>query len=210
MGQVGNSDIEWVDVVDENNDVIGQSTRDQMRAENLRHRATYIVVHDGMGKILVQRRTQSKDFYPGLLDATAGGVVQQGENMLDSARREAEEELGIAGVPFAEHGVFYYEEPVCRVWGGLFSCVTHGPFALQECEVAQVIWLTPAEITARCDEFTPDSLKALSLWLTRNNQVSYIAGDRVKPVTPEPEATRDVVPEIPVETPAAEMSSENE
>lgn len=163
-----------------------------------------------MGKILVQRRTQSKDFYPGLLDATAGGVVQQGENMLDSARREAEEELGIAGVPFAEHGVFYYEEPVCRVWGGLFSCVTHGPFALQECEVAQVIWLTPAEITAWCDEFTPDSLKALSLWLTRNNQVSYIAGDRVKPVTPEPEATWDVVPEIPVETPAAEMSSENE
>ncbi|HCM63061.1 MAG TPA: NUDIX hydrolase YfcD [Morganella sp. (in: Bacteria)] len=214
MGQVGNSDIEWVDVVDENNDVIGQSTRDQMRAENLRHRATYIVVHDGMGKILVQRRTQSKDFYPGLLDATAGGVVQQGENMLDSARREAEEELGIAGVPFAEHGVFYYEEPVCRVWGGLFSCVTHGPFALQESEVAQVIWLTPAEITARCDEFTPDSLKALSLWLTRNNQVSYIAGDRVKPVASEPEATREMpaesIPETPVETPAAEMSSENE
>lgn len=214
MGQVGNSDIEWVDVVDENNDVIGQSTRDQMRAENLRHRATYIVVHDGMGKILVQRRTQSKDFYPGLLDATAGGVVQQGENMLDSARREAEEELGIAGVPFAEHGLFYYEEPVCRVWGGLFSCVTHGPFALQECEVAQVIWLTPAEITARCDEFTPDSLKALSLWLTRNNQASYIAGDRVKPVTSEPEATREMsaesIRETPVETPAPEMSSENE
>ena len=210
MGQVGNSDIDWVDVVDENNDVIGQSTRDQMRAENLRHRATYIVVHDGMGNILVQRRTQSKDFYPGLLDATAGGVVQQGENMLDSARREAEEELGIAGVPFAEHGLFYYEEPVCRVWGGLFSCVTHGPFALQECEVAQVIWLTPAEITARCDEFTPDSLKALSLWLTRNNQAGYIAGDRVKPVISEPEVARDIIPETPVETSSPEMSSEKE
>lgn len=210
MEQVGNSDIEWVDVVDENNDVIGQSTRDQMRAENLRHRATYIVVHDGMGNILVQRRTQSKDFYPGLLDATAGGVVQQGENMLDSARREAEEELGIAGVPFAEHGLFYYEEPVCRVWGGLFSCVTHGPFALQECEVAQVIWLTPAEITARCDEFTPDSLKALSLWLTRNNQAGYITGDRVKPVISEPEVARDIIPETPVETSSPEMSSEKE
>ncbi len=29
-------------------------------------------------------------------------------------------------------------------------------------------WLTPEEITARCDEFTPDSLKALALWMTRN------------------------------------------
>ncbi|EKT63856.1 NUDIX hydrolase YfcD [Providencia burhodogranariea] len=162
--------VEWVDIVDDNNEVIAQATRKQMRAENLRHRATYIVVHDGMGKILVQRRTNIKDFYPGFLDATAGGVVTQGENVLDSAKREAQEELGIAGVPFAEQGLFYYEDDNCRVWGGLFSCVSHGPFALQESEVAEVSWLTPEEISARCDEFTPDSLKALSLWLTRNNE----------------------------------------
>ncbi|BEM49278.1 putative Nudix hydrolase [Serratia marcescens] len=167
------ADTEWVDIVDEQNEVIAQSSRQQMRAERLRHRATYIVVHDGMGKILVQRRTEIKDFYPGWLDATAGGVVQSGENVLDSARREAEEELGIAGVPFAEHGLFYFEEEQCRVWGALFSCVSHGPFALQEEEVVEVCWLTPEEITARCDEFTPDSLKALSLWLTRNNEQDY-------------------------------------
>ncbi|MGQ8773704.1 NUDIX hydrolase YfcD [Serratia sp. NA_112.1] len=164
---------EWVDIVNEQNEVIAQSSRQQMRAQRLRHRATYIVVHDGMGKILVQRRTDIKDFYPGWLDATAGGVVQSGENVLDSARREAEEELGIAGVPFAEHGLFYFEEDQCRVWGALFSCVSHGPFALQEEEVVEVSWLTPEEITARCDEFTPDSLKALSLWLTRNNEQAY-------------------------------------
>ena len=167
------ADTEWVDIVNEQNEVIAQSSRQQMRAQRLRHRATYIVVHDGMGKILVQRRTDIKDFYPGWLDATAGGVVQSGENVLDSARREAEEELGIAGVPFAEHGLFYFEEEQCRVWGALFSCVSHGPLALQEEEVVEVSWLTPEEITARCDEFTPDSLKALSLWLTRNNEQAY-------------------------------------
>ena len=104
--QTLNTGLEWVDIVDENNDVIAQSTRAQMRAQCLRHRATYIVVHNGMGQILVQKRTENKDFYPGWLDATAGGVVQSGENMLESARREAEEELGIAGVPFADHGMF--------------------------------------------------------------------------------------------------------
>ncbi len=52
------ADTEWVDIVDEQNEVIAQSSRQQMRAERLRHRATYIVVHDGMGKILVQRRTE--------------------------------------------------------------------------------------------------------------------------------------------------------
>lgn len=45
-----------------------------------------------------------------MLDATAGGVVQADEQLLESARREAEEELGIAGVPFAEHGQFYFED----------------------------------------------------------------------------------------------------
>ncbi|WP_313049030.1 NUDIX hydrolase YfcD [Atlantibacter subterraneus] len=159
---------EWVYIVSEDNEVIAQCSREQMRAERLRHRATYIVVHDGMGKILVQRRTENKDFLPGMLDATAGGVVQSEEAMLDSARREAEEELGIAGVPFAEHGMFYFEDEHCRVWGGLFSCVSHGPFALQEEEVSEVSWMEPEEITARCDEFTPDSLKALALWMTRN------------------------------------------
>ncbi|QCR35473.1 NUDIX hydrolase YfcD [Nissabacter sp. SGAir0207] len=172
QGQTADTE-EWVDIVNEQNEVIAQSSRQQMRAQRLRHRATYIVVHDGMGKILVQRRTDSKDYFPGWLDATAGGVVQRGENVLDSARREAEEELGIAGVPFAEHGMFYFEDEHCRVWGGLFSCVSHGPFALQESEVAEVNWMLPEEITARCDEFTPDSLKALSLWLSRNNQQEY-------------------------------------
>ncbi|MDX7999537.1 NUDIX hydrolase YfcD [Xenorhabdus sp. Reich] len=179
MAQEKSAIIEWVDIVNEDNEVIAQATRQQMRAQNLRHRATYIVVHDGMGKILVQHRTETKDFYPGKLDATAGGVVMVGENLLYSARREAEEELGIADVPFAEHGVFYYEENnckenTCRIWGGLFSCVSHGPFALQEEEVSTVYWLTPEEITARCDEFTPDSLKALSLWLARNSQKDII------------------------------------
>jgi hypothetical protein len=32
--------------------------------------------------------------------------------------------------------------------------------------------MTPEEITARCDEFTDDSLKALSLWLSRNSDAA--------------------------------------
>lgn len=175
--QCDSNDTEWVDIVSEDNEVIAQATRAQMRAQRLRHRATYIVVHDGMGKILVQRRTENKDFLPGMLDATAGGVVQSAEGMLESARREAEEELGIAGVPFAEHGQFYFEDINCRVWGALFSCVSHGPFALQEQEVSEACWLSPEEITARCDEFTPDSLKALALWMTRNVGQSAVSSE---------------------------------
>lgn len=97
--QVQAANTEWVDIVDEQNELIAQSSRQQMRAKRLRHRATYIVVHNSMGKILVQHRTDIKDVYPGCLDATAGGVVQSGENVLDSAHREAEEELVLLAYP---------------------------------------------------------------------------------------------------------------
>ena len=113
-----------------------------------------------------------QDLYPGWLDATAGGVVQSGENVLDSARREAEEELGIAGVPFAEHGLFYFEEEQCRC-GRAVQLRIARPIRAAGRRSGRVCWLTPEEITARCDEFTPDSLKALSLWLTRNNEQDY-------------------------------------
>ncbi len=106
---------EWVDIVNEENEVIAQASREQMRAQCLRHRATYIVVHDGMGKILVQRRTETKDFLPGMLDATAGGVVQADEQLLESARREAEEELGMSG-----RRVGHCRCPLCRARAVLF------------------------------------------------------------------------------------------
>lgn len=56
--------VEWVDVVDEQDRVIGVAERARVRQENLRHRASYILVLDEAGRILVQRRTPSKDFCP--------------------------------------------------------------------------------------------------------------------------------------------------
>lgn len=92
---------EWVDIVNEENEVIAQASREQMRAQCLRHRATYIVVHDGMGKILVQRRTETKDFLPGMLDATAGGVVQAMSNCWNPrvAKRKKSWALPVSPLP---------------------------------------------------------------------------------------------------------------
>lgn len=53
---------EWVDIVNEDNEVIAQSSREQMRAQRLRHRATYIVVHDGMGKFWFSVALRQKIF----------------------------------------------------------------------------------------------------------------------------------------------------
>lgn len=165
--------VEWVDVVDEQDRVIGVAERARVRRENLRHRASYILVLDDAERVLVQRRTLGKDFCPGMLDACAGGVVTQGEAMEPSARRELAEELGIVDVPLQSFGTFYAEGALdgkgYRVWGGLFSCHYQGPLQLQAEEVSAVHWMSLAEIGLRADEFTPDSLLAIATWQARRN-----------------------------------------
>ncbi|MGL5040923.1 MAG: NUDIX hydrolase YfcD, partial [Aeromonas sp.] len=127
--------MEWVDVVDAHNKVIGVAERATVRRDNLCHRASYILVLDEADRILVQRRTLGKDFCPGMLDACAGGVVTTGEEMEPSARRELAEELGIDDVPLQPWGHFYAQGDNFRVWGGLFSCHYQGPLQLQAEEV---------------------------------------------------------------------------
>ena len=119
---------EWVDIVNEENEVIAQASREQMRAQCLRHRATYIVVHDGMGKILVQRRTETKDFLPGMLDATAGGVVQADEQLLESARRETKKKLEHCRCPLPAQAVLFEDSAVSGARCSAASLTVPSPY----------------------------------------------------------------------------------
>jgi len=158
---------EWVDWVDELDLVLQAVPRSQMRRELLRHRATYIVVENSQQQIYVQRRTLSKDYCPGMLDACCGGVVQAGESYDLSAVRELEEEMGISGVSLTPWGTFYTEDHKGKVWGGIYSCRYEGPLRLQVEEVEYVELMTVEEILNRQQEFTADSIVALRHWLER-------------------------------------------
>jgi len=46
-------------------------------------------------EVLLQKRAQGKDAFPGYFDTSAAGHVQAGDEYLESAQRELEEELGI-------------------------------------------------------------------------------------------------------------------
>jgi 8-oxo-dGTP pyrophosphatase MutT (NUDIX family) len=59
-----------------------------MRADNLIHGATGVVVRNSSGQIYVHRRTDTKDVYPGRYDFAAGGVLAVGEDPDEAALRE--------------------------------------------------------------------------------------------------------------------------
>jgi len=158
---------EIVTIVDENNRVAGTATRKEMRARGLIHRATYILVFNSRGEIFVQKRTDSKDIYPGYYDVATGGVVLADESYEQSAARELAEELGILGTELSPLFDFYYESGNNKVWGRAFSCVYDGEVTLQEEEVASGDFYPIAEALAMSSRFpfTPDGLMVLRRYL---------------------------------------------
>jgi len=158
---------EIVAIVDEYNTVVGAVPRREMRARRLPHRSTYIIVFHLQGSLYVQKRTMTKDVFPGYYDPVAGGVVLAGENYEESARRELEEEMGIHDVPLSRLFDFYFENEHTRVWGDAFSCVYEGELVLQKEEVEYVELMTFADILRRSatEQFTPDGLYVVRRYL---------------------------------------------
>jgi 8-oxo-dGTP pyrophosphatase MutT (NUDIX family) len=106
----GDELVEWVD---EGGSLVEVVTRRRMRAENLRHRCTYVVVVVGprdrfvdtdpaggphlqsADEVVVHLRADWKDTSPSHWDLAFGGVCGVGEAWEASARRELAEEAGI-------------------------------------------------------------------------------------------------------------------
>lgn len=152
---------EIVTIVDATNRPVGDQPRRLMRERNLPHRATYIFVFDLEGRVLVQRRTATKDLYPGYYDLAAGGVVAAGESFEACAEREAFEELGIRATPLVRRFDFYFGNQHTRCFGRAYTCVHEGPFTLQAEEVESVRFHSAREIAdGVLAPITPDSRHA--------------------------------------------------
>lgn len=149
-----------VDVVDEGDRVIGTATRERMRAEGLRHRAVYVVVRTSDDRVVVHRRAEWKDVYPGAWDCCFGGVLDAGETWADAAARELAEEAGIAA-PLRFLGAGSYDDGSTAVNGQVFEAVHDGPYPCPDGEVVEVRTVPRRELAAFLADraHCPDSLE---------------------------------------------------
>lgn len=169
---------ERVDLYDEHGVVVGVATRSRVRAQNLRHGATAVLVRDALGRIYVHRRTTTKDVYPGLLDFAAGGVLQAGEDPHEGALREVEEELGVVGAALTLIGQDNYTDELSTYRAFRYTTTFDGPIRWQPEEVSWGTWLTVAALRRAIEQspqqFVPDST---ALWA---DLLSAWALDRVE------------------------------
>ncbi len=86
---------ELLEVVDENDNVVGLETRAKIHQDGLLHREIHIWFFTPNGEIIFQHRAKDKDTYPDKLDATVGGHVEPGMSYEETAVKECKEETGI-------------------------------------------------------------------------------------------------------------------
>jgi isopentenyldiphosphate isomerase len=152
---------EILDVVTADDEVVGQARRADVYARKHIHRCVFVLVRDAAGRIFVHRRTDTKLTYPGRYDVFVGGVVGTGETYDEAALREAEEELGVTGLPRPTFRFkFLYED---AQWGAWWSAVYEvewdGPVHPQETEVAWYGWLAEGDLAA-VEDLVPDGAEA--------------------------------------------------
>ena len=165
------ADAELVEWVEPDGTVIEVVTRARMRDEHLRHRCVYIVVLSLDGKsVLIHRRADWKDVFPGAWDVAFGGVCDAGESWDVAADRELMEEAGVAG-NLKDHGDVAYEAADVSVVGRLYSVHHEGPFEFNDGEVTAVEWVARAELRARLvDETVPGDSDQLIMPLLCNHE----------------------------------------
>ncbi|WP_367131618.1 MULTISPECIES: NUDIX domain-containing protein [Streptomyces] len=154
---------EVLDIVDEQDRVVGQAPRGEAYARGLRHRCVFVLARDGEGRIFVHRRTAGKLVFPSRYDVFVGGVVGAGESYDEAALREAEEELGVSGLPAPTPLFrFLYEGEGGSWWSAVYEVRCDLAVSPQVSEVAWHGFLSEGELEARLGEWdwVPDGFEA--------------------------------------------------
>ena len=99
--------MEYFDVCDAQGAPTGEVvSREEAHRLGVRHRTAHVWVvrrRQGRWEVLLQKRSAQKDSFPGKYDTSSAGHIRAGDEPLDSALRELEEELGIRAAPEELH-----------------------------------------------------------------------------------------------------------
>lgn len=154
------SPAEMVEEVDTEGRFVRLVTRAQMRAGRLCHRSVFVAVMSERDQLLVHRRADTKDIWPGWWDIAVGGVCAPDESWDSAARRELSEELGLEGAPLSLLGTGAYVDGQVRLVAATYLCRTEGPFMFADGEISEAHWVSRAELPQWLGSrpFLPDSI----------------------------------------------------
>jgi isopentenyl-diphosphate delta-isomerase type 1 len=139
---------EIFDIVNERDEVIGRLPRSVVHRDGHKHRAVHALVFGTDGRIFLQKRSMTKDTFPGVWDSSASGHVDSGEDYDACAARELGEELGlVVAAPPRQ----LFKIAACADTGQEFVRVyqleSDGPFTLHPEEIERGEWFERSQVT---------------------------------------------------------------
>lgn len=140
---------EIVDVVDDNDEIVGQEWKNKCHKEGILHRISAVFLFTSDGKIWLQTRAKGK-VGAGRLDFSASGHLGAGDSYDEGAYREMEEELGIkVKLTLIAKNLYdnpHFEGHNVRHFISIYTGKYDGPFKLQEEELDKIEAFSPKEI----------------------------------------------------------------
>ncbi|MBI4065060.1 mevalonate kinase [Candidatus Gottesmanbacteria bacterium] len=133
-------------VVDKNDKVLGYRSRyDCHHDTSLVHRTVGVVVFNEEGKVLLQKRSSTKDMGAGLWGTSCAGHVRKGQEYEEALHRELVEELGVdMSVKFVTKEIVADEDET--EMAGFYKGVYNGPFKPNLDEIERVEFFSPREL----------------------------------------------------------------
>ena len=172
---------EFLDIVDMTGTPTGEIIdRGTAHREGILHRTTHLWIlrrRNEITEVLLQKRSQNKDSFPGCYDISSAGHMPAGVDWLPSALRELEEELGIKSVSPDDlilcgqrhivhddvfHGIPYKDRQISNIYC-IWLDVEPEDLTLQEEEVEEVIWMPLEECIKKVESFDPTFKHAIVL-----------------------------------------------
>ncbi len=140
---------ELIDIVDENDNVIGQDTKKNAHLKGLWHRAAAVLIFkdESLNETLIQKRSKHKEQEPGLL-CQQGGHLISGETYLQGALRELHEEMLVGlSLPNVDLSpLFRLKNAYEKEFQLVYKLVYRGPFNVDKEEVEEFIWVKVDEL----------------------------------------------------------------
>jgi isopentenyl-diphosphate delta-isomerase type 1 len=156
---------ELLDIVNEENTVVGQEWRSIVHRRGLWHRGVDVFLFTREGKLLVQQRSKDRDVFPSALDSSVAEHLKAGEDYLRAAIRGLKEELGIEGIALRPVVEFRMSDDrndneFCRLYEGI---VEPAAVHFDQREVERIVYHTLPELRTLMDA----GQVAFSYWFTQ-------------------------------------------